>query len=64
MRLRKPPLGVVNHLKSLPAIHKSVITPGPKLKLEISAETVIFNTWHTQNNSIIFLYICNYPFPM
>ena len=38
MRLRKPPLGVVNHLKSLPAIHKSVITPGPKLKLEISAE--------------------------
>ena len=38
MGLRKPPLGVVNHLKRRPAIHKSVITPGPKLKLEISAE--------------------------
>ena len=33
MRLRKPLLGVVNPLNGLPAIHKSVITPAPKLIL-------------------------------
>lgn len=51
MRLRKPLLGVVNPLNRLPAIHKSVITPAPKLKLEISAEkqlSLILGT--TKNN--------------